>query len=313
MGGAAVAIGDVFGLSGAGEAGIGAWKLGAFTLSRMVADAGSYCRSAEQVRRDLLDHWVVGVATHGPHGLRSSRGNVTVPAGVPVVFSLAETFDGRRAGGEWICLLVPRDSLPESSAALDRCCHRPLASAPGRLLGGFLQALAAELPRMREAEIPRAVEATRAMLAAATAAGAAAGPVDDAEVQAARLARVQAVIRQHLRSPDLSPEWLCRVTGMSRSQLYRLFEPAGGAGREIQRERLRQAHRAIADPDDRRTIHEIGGDLGFAEPTTFSRAFRRQFGYPPSALRRAPAQLPPAAGCAASPDGDASLGAPSAA
>jgi AraC-like DNA-binding protein len=94
---------------------------------------------------------------------------------------------------------------------------------------------------------------------------------------------------------------------MSRSQLYRLFEPAGGAGREIQRERLRQAHRAIADPDEQRTIHEIGGDLGFAEPTTFSRAFRRHFGYPPSALRRAPQQPSQAV---AARDGDAFLGAP---
>ncbi|WP_408611876.1 helix-turn-helix domain-containing protein [Falsiroseomonas oryzae] len=60
----------------------------------------------------------------------------------------------------------------------------------------------------------------------------------------------------------------------------------GGVAREIQRERLRCAHRAIAEADGARTLHEIGEEFGFPEPTTFSRAFRREFGYPPSELRR---------------------------
>lgn len=125
------------------------------------------------------------------------------------------------------------------------------------------------------------------LVTAAVSAGATPGMVDDAVVRAARLARVRAIIRQHLRSPDLTPDSLCRLVGISRSQLYRLFEPVGGVVRDIQHERLRQAHRAIAYPADGRTIQAISEELGFLEPTTFSRAFRREFGYAPGALRRA--------------------------
>ena len=47
-----------------------------------------------------------------------------------------------------------------------------------------------------------------------------------------QLARVKSIIRQQLRSALLRPERLCRTAGVSRSQLYRLFEPlvSGTAG-----------------------------------------------------------------------------------
>jgi AraC-like DNA-binding protein len=266
----------------------GIWKLGTFTLCRVVTHAARYARTTAQIRRDLLDDWLVCVATRGTHDVRGGDTRATVAPFVPVVLSLGEPFETELRGAEWLCLVMPRDSCPELGPVIDLCRAAPLASAPGRLLGGFLQRIAAELPRMREAEIPRAVEATRALVAAAVSAGATPGLVDDAVVRAARLARVRAIIRQHLRSPDLTPDWLCRLVGTSRSRLYRLFEPVGGVVRDIQRERLRQAHRTIADPSDGRTIQEISEELGFLEPTTFSRAFRREFGYAPGALRRMP-------------------------
>ena len=270
------------------------WKFGTFALCRVVTQAARFGRTTEQIRRDLLDDWLVCVTTYGMHGLHGGDAHSTVTPLVPVILSFGEPFETELRDAEWLCLVMLRDSYPELDPAIDRCRAAPLASASGRLLGGFLQRIAAELPRMREAEIPRAVEATRALVTAAVSVGATPGLVDDAVVRAARLARVRAIIRQHLRSPDLTPDLLCRLVGISRSRLYRLFEPVGGVVRDIQRERLRQAHRAVADPSDGRTIQEISEELGFLEPATFSRAFRREFGYAPGTLRRmAPPELLP--------------------
>jgi AraC-like DNA-binding protein len=265
------------------------WPIGPFALSRIAGPSGRYVRGAAQIARDLLDHWVLCVAPEGSHSLHAGGARVTVAAGEPFLLSLAQPFEGERDDADWLCLFIPRDSFPELSPAIDRSCLVPLATAPGRLLGGFLRRLAAEMPTLRDAERPRAVEAIRAMVTAAVASGTLAQPMDEARVQEARLARIRAIMRQHLRSPDLTPAWLCRLADISRSQLYRLFEPVGGVAREIQRERLREAHRAIADPADARSIREIGEELGFPEPTTFRRAFRREFGYPPSRLREAQA------------------------
>lgn len=272
----------------------GIWRLGTFALRRVVTHTAHYRRSAAQVSRDLLDDWLVCVATRGMQVVRGDEDRLDIPPLVPVILSLGEPFETELFGGEWLCLVMPRDSCPELGPAIEGCRTAPLASTSGRLLGGFLQRIAAELPNMRDAEIPRAVEATRALVTAAVSAGATPGLVDETVVRAARLARVRAIIRQHIRSSDLTPESLCRLVGISRSRLYRLFEPVGGVVRDIQRERLRQAHRAIADPTDGRTIQVISEELGFLEPTTFSRAFRREFGYAPGALRKVapPAQLP---------------------
>lgn len=265
----------------------GRWRLGSFALCRMATHAARFGRKNVQIHRDLRDDWLVCVATRGVHAIQDGDTHSMVPPLVPVALSLGEPFETELRGAEWLCLVMPRDSCPELGPGIDRRRGAPLASAPGRLLAGFLQRMAAELPAMREAEVPRAVEATRALVAAALSAGVSSEPVDESGVRAAQLARVRAVIRQHLRSPDLTPDWLCRLVGISRSQLYRLFEPVGGVKRDIQRERLRQAHRAIADGNTTRTIQEISEELGFLESTTFSRAFRREFGYAPGALRRA--------------------------
>ena len=97
--------------------------------------------------------------------------------------------------------------------------------------------------------------------------------------------RVLALIRSQLGSVRLDPARLCQMAGMSRSQLYRLFEPDGGVARTIQRERLRAIRRILADPTDRRSLARIAEDLGMPDPSGFSRAFRQEFGMTPTEFR----------------------------
>ncbi|MBN9790074.1 hypothetical protein DMP17_15915 [Pseudonocardia sp. TMWB2A] len=50
---------------------------------------------------------------------------------------------------------------------------------------------------------------------------------------------------------------------------------------------LRLAHcaRALADPDDRRSLTRLATDLGFADLSHLDRSFRREFGTRPRDLR----------------------------
>lgn len=74
---------------------------------------------------------------------------------------------------------------------------------------------------------------------------------------------------------------------MSRSSLYRLFEGEGGIAHYIQRQRLLEAHKVLADPANTATIAAVSKDFCFADASTFCRGFKREFGHSPNDARAA--------------------------
>jgi AraC-like DNA-binding protein len=190
-----------------------------------------------------------------------------------------------RSEAEWIMAFVARDALPEIAPAFDSQLGQTLDTALGRLLRGHLDALTEQLPRMTAAEAPRVTEATLALIRAAVTSSADHCAAARPQLEAVMRSRVTALIRAHLGSARLDPMRLSRMAGMSRSQLYRVFEPEGGVARAIQRERLRAVRRALADPAERRSIARIAEEVGMPDPSGFSRAFRQEFGLSPSTFR----------------------------
>lgn len=88
---------------------------------------------------------------------------------------------------------------------------------------------------------------------------------------------------------------------MSRSQLYRLLEPEGGVATYIQRRRLRESFAILCDVSNNRPIGTVAEMLCFADASSFTRAFRREFGMSPKEVRAASLgglspQMPMAAG-----------------
>ncbi len=263
------------------------WRLGGMALSQVHAPAAAFRRTATQIRRDSLDHWVVGLARRGRQGFRTETRTTLAEPGIPFIFSLHEPFEGRRDDGEWLALFIARDMFPDLAPRIDAGGPRVLDTPLGAILGGVIDTLATQLPHMPERDLSRAVEALRAVLRACLPKDGEAGEGGGEMLEQARLARIKGLIRANLRSPTLGPRRLCALGGISRSQLYRLFEPLGGVARHIQAERLRAAHRALSDPEERRDILRVAEQFGFYDASAFSRAFRREFGATPSEIRRA--------------------------
>ena len=116
-----------------------------------------------------------------------------------------------------------------------------------------------------------------------------------------RRARVVALVDAALGEAELSPAMLVQRSGISRSELYRCFAPIGGIARVIQQRRLRQAYRELVRVDAPPSVSRIGEAVGFYDPSSFTRAFRREFGCTPSEVltRRAPQASRAAPGLAA--------------
>ncbi len=125
------------------------------------------------------------------------------------------------------------------------------------------------------------------MVAAAVAPTAERVAVAQRQIDLGRKERVRQAVRRHLRTPTFGPTILCRLVGMSRSNLYRLFEDSGGVARYIQGQRLLEAHAVLSDPANAKSISAMAEDLCFADASSFSRAFKREFGHSPGEMRSA--------------------------
>ena len=92
-----------------------------------------------------------------------------------------------------------------------------------------------------------------------------------------------AFIRAHLTSPFLSPETIAQAHFVSRRRLYEIFEASGETPADtIRRERILRASEMLRSPShDSRSISDIAFELGFADVTTFARAFKRYQGMTP--------------------------------
>jgi AraC-like DNA-binding protein len=106
------------------------------------------------------------------------------------------------------------------------------------------------------------------------------GPIDLTLME-----RVRQAVRKNLRSPSLGPDKLCREAATSRSQLYRLLEREGGVARYIQRRRLSEGFSILCDRSTSFSIGKVAEMLCFADGSSFSRAFRREFGMSPRDVR----------------------------
>ena len=265
-----------------------AWKLGNATMSRTIGPQARLIRTKNHIRRDPVDHWGICYCAHEGYFCKAGETEAGVPAGVPYLWSMGqESLSERPIHGDRLQIYLPRDVLRDSAPLLDAVCGSPLDTPLGRLLGDYMVALWHRLPEMAEADLPGLTKTIGAMVAAAVAPSADRMAIAELPIDLSRKERVRQVVRQHLRTSTLRPKTLCRLVGMSRSNLYRLFEDTGGIARYIQRERLLEACAILAAPGSAQTISVIAEDLCFADASSFRRSFKREFGYTPREARDA--------------------------
>jgi AraC-like DNA-binding protein len=105
------------------------------------------------------------------------------------------------------------------------------------------------------------------------------------------LQKVVGTIEQYLSDQDFDVERLGQEVALSRTQLYRkLFALTGQAPSDFIRTlRLKRAASLLAQKAG--TVAEIAYQVGFKEPSYFSRCFAQVYGCPPSQYTPAPAEL----------------------
>lgn len=220
---------------------------------------------------------------------RSGRFLGTV-AGKPISASRGTvTFIGRR---HLLDGLLDRADAIGIAVPCDRLHGLPLEKhdlvfdvARNRLLAARITDIYRRLPTTRANEAPALADAFVSFLRRLLDPSQAKDVLDGRELDGGVMALARMIMQANLSRPDLSPEFIAEQMLISRSKLYRLFEPEGGVMHVVQGERLEAVRDALADPMEMRTLGRLAEVFGFSSLSHLSRSFRKRYGIPPQAWR----------------------------
>jgi AraC-like DNA-binding protein len=257
------------------------------TVNRVSTSASRLTRTVGTIARTATDGILVVCYTSGHFTFRIGSMERRVEAGEIAFFDLSQTMVIEAPFVENISLAISRRRLEAVVPLLDSVHGAVMPStALAKVLIGAMEGVAAAGETMQPAEAGPVADALILMVAAGldqvsqtkAAPGGAAGAVS--------LASLKAAIERRLTDPAFGPQALQDEFGMTRSTLYRAFEPLGGVGAYISERRLRHAYRLMTDPAQKELrLSQLAFELGFAHASAFSRAFKTRFGLTPKEAR----------------------------
>lgn len=289
---ARIAVGfDITDPAPAFHARIDTYRLGGAIVHLTDVGGLTFTRSAAKAARDQMGHILFQLILEGEWDGDFDGVPQTAGAGDIVAMDMARPMWKRTSDLKSVAVGLSRGETGGLRHVSRRLHGAVVRGEQGQILAEHLRALSRHLPRSAAGSAPGLGEATRHLFAAALAVTQGIADEDDRAVD-----RVRQVIRERLGDPDLSPQTLASVAGVSRAALYRLFGGQGGVSKFIWRQRLIRIRRALADPSDKRPMSQIARERGFISEAHFSRAFRLMFGQTPGSMRGP--EMPPEASLA---------------
>jgi AraC family transcriptional activator of tynA and feaB len=185
-------------------------------------------------------------------------------------------------------LVFPRRRLALSDSALYQAAARAVgAECPAmRIYRNFLTSLFRESPALPASAASAMGETAVTLLAAALTdvTGETAGDPPQSS-PAAMLVALRAHVAENLDDPGLSVSSLARQHKVSVRYVHNVFAEMGvSPACYIRQERLTRAARLLGSAPGL-GVRDVGVRCGFTDATTFTRAFKRQYGLPPGSWR----------------------------
>jgi AraC-like DNA-binding protein len=259
-------------------------------VSRAQSTASRLVRTAETIAARGTDQILVVCYTSGYFDLTSAGQTRRVAAGEIAFIDLSQPVTIEAPAVDNVGLAVSRRQLESRVALLNRAHGfvRP-DDALARLLRSTIETIAATAPSLTVGDARGVAEALLHLVAACL------EPLSRAFAETgsntASLLTLKTYVEEHLLEPGLGPQSLLDRFSITRSTLYRLFEPLGGVTGFIAQRKLQLAFRRLSDARyPREPVSRLAGELGFSHPSAFARAFKEAFGLSPSQVQGLKAQ-----------------------
>lgn len=193
----------------------------------------------------------------------------------------------------WV-LQIPEAIVRARARNPDRFCSMRFAAdaGVGRLFSDYLKAVARNVDHSPAVRALVGAQLTD-LLAAVLEGDSRVLQSSGSSVRNAHLARIEHYIRSHLNSPELSPDAVAGVCGMSVRYLHLLFKGTDQTFAQWVREhRLQLAYETLSQHGPRLSIAQVAYQHGFNDHAHFSSAFKKKFGRSPSEVVNDPAARP---------------------
>lgn len=269
-----------------------ATMLGQVFLGHLVSQTQRFERPKDKIIADGLDCYMVQVFLKGHCEVQDGRQIRVVRPGDIYIVDASAPLDAIDYDFTHITVLIPRDLISRYLIRPDGH-HRRIIPAETPLAMLLYQFICSVHSNRGGMSMDDGMAAAAALLNLAQSLlnarlPEAPGHLDNEAVNLAARAAITDFIEANLSDPDLGPSHLMAALGVSRTQLYHLFEPYGGVAAEIRRRRLR---RSLQDLFDRShgtmRIAEIAFRWGFGSETHYIRAFKRRYDMTPGEARNA--------------------------
>ena len=254
--------------------------MGGMELAHVGTDADIIFRGQKDIRRDPGEHFFLILQQQGRAHLSQGDVSAWVDPGDMFIVDAAKPSQFRYDSAFSLQLSVhlPREEMllrfgKRIYGGLDIASHDPLAIA--------MKAVLAKLLTSEDSDTQfHTVEAFYSVFGALLterARGDGHVPNLDRRLVSSALS----LIAEHYSDPDFKTHRLAESLGVSLRRLQRAFQVIGETPHDrLQRYRITAAHAAIQQ-EPARTIAELAFEAGFADLSTFYRAYRKQFGCAP--------------------------------
>ncbi len=265
------------------SADLATYNLGSFLIGHSKASPQSFKRDAGLVSAVGVDHLLVQLYVNGDCEFSADGYETRGKTGDIVCFDLSRQMQSRTTDLETISLVVPRQLVRLAPKTFDTLHGAVLdgETSLGILLREHLLSMAKVAPRLGAPDGKLATEVAAVLISAGLSA-AVTGQASDTDLVGTGLQAIQSYIERNLVDEHLSAEMIMRHFGLSRSALYRTFEPLGGIAEYIRDRRLNRALLRLSSVGSGRgVVAKLAYMNGFSNEAAFSRAFRQRFGMNP--------------------------------
>jgi AraC-like DNA-binding protein len=257
------------------------------TVSKVTSTATRLTRTVRTIAGSATDEVLVLCYTAGHYTFRIGDSEHRVEPGEVAFFDLSQEMVIEAPSVENVSLVISRRRLETMIPMLDTAHGFVVPQgALARVLVGTVQQVLAAGASTRPTEAGPIADALILLVGACLELASQPKTTSGVATGAVSLAMLKGAIEQRLTDPDFGPQTLLDEFRITRSSLYRAFEPLGGVGAYISERRLRHAFRRMTDTSQTELrLSQLAFDLGFAHASAFTRSFKARFGLTPKEIR----------------------------